>query len=445
MILPGFKNSTTYRSVLLDAAVRLTFSKLFLHFKSQPLEKISIVSSGGTPSRNSPEYYGGSIPWVKISDISAAGKWICETEEMINDEGLKNSSAVLFPENTVLFSMYGSVGKTAITKCPLTTNQAILGLTPLHPLTSEYLYYSLILAREALFSRAKGTSQKNINGKMVKKFQIPIIPDDLSKDVVNFLSAIEDERDLSAISVPPILEEIKDIIVTLERLLTKIEEVRKERLEVVEYGDSILMRQLEKIRKSILEKYLNKKIGEIFEVTSGGTPSREISIYWNGDIPWIKTGELLDNDIFAAEEYITNEGLKCSAAKLFPKETILIALYGQGQTRGRTARLMIKATTNQACCAILPQPEIMESRFLQYWLRGLYYEMRENYRDGAQPNWNGKMIKEIIIAIPPLSEQRLIIVNLERLQAKVDEVKRLHTETEREMEALVPAVLAKAF
>lgn len=253
-------------------------------------------------------------------------------------------------------------------------------------------------------------------------------------------------KDLITIGIPlPPLKEQQRIVATLERLIAKIEIQHQQRTVANEFIKSLFISQLKKIQIECLERYPNKTIGEIFEITSGGTPSREISIYWNGDIAWVKSGELQDNDIFAAEEHITKEGLECSAAKLFPKETILIALYGQGQTRGRTARLMIEAATNQACCAILPKPEMVDSRFLQYWLRGLYHEMREKYRDGAQPNWNGKMIKAIKIALPLLSEQHHIVAHLDRLQAKVDEVKRLQKETEREMEALVPAVLAKAF
>jgi type I restriction enzyme S subunit len=241
----------------------------------------------------------------------------------------------------------------------------------------------------------------------------------------------------------PSLKEQHRTVTTLEHLMARIENARRESIK--ESIGLLFIKSLKKIHEDSLKHYPNKKIGGIFEATSGGTPSREISTYWNGDISWVKTGELLDNDIFNTEEHITKLGLENSAAKLFPKDTILIALYGQGQTRGRTARLMIEATTNQACCAILPKPEIMESRFLQYWLRGLYHEMREKYRDGAQPNWNGKMIKEIKIAFPPLPEQRRIVAHLDRLQAKVDEVKRLQTETQQEMEALVPSVLAKAF
>jgi len=185
-------------------------------------------------------------------------------------------------------------------------------------------------------------------------------------------------------------------------------------------------------------------LGKATTVTAGGTPSREVDHYWNGDVPWVKTGELVDSDINGADEFITEAGLANSSAKLFPVDTILIALYGQGQTRGRTGRLVIEAATNQACCAILPCDRL-EPRYTQYWLRSLYYEMREQSHGGAQPNWNGKMIKQIKIALPSLAEQRRIVAYLDGLQKKVDYLKTLQKKTATELDALLPSILDKAF
>ena len=204
--------------------------------------------------------------------------------------------------------------------------------------------------------------------------------------------------------------------------------------------------ELKKLRNELLDsKFTKNKLGDITRVTAGGTPSRDNSSYWNGNIPWIRTGELVDGDIYTSGEHITEEGMKNSSAKLFPKETILIALYGQGQTRGRTGRLMIEATTNQACCAILPTPDLLEPRFTQYWLRSLYYEMREQNHGGAQPNWNGAMIKNIEISIPPLDEQRRIVAYLDSVQARLASLRELQSATGEELSALLPSVLDRAF
>src|SRR5690554_3582220 len=102
-------------------------------------------------------------------------------------------------------------------------------------------------------------------------------------------------------------------------------------------------------------EWVSDSLGNIFETTSGGTPSRTEKAYWNGDIPWVTTSLVDFSVIVSAEEFLTAEGLKNSSAKLFPKGTVLMAMYGQGKTRGKVALLSIKAATNQACAAILPR------------------------------------------------------------------------------------------
>ena len=103
-------------------------------------------------------------------------------------------------------------------------------------------------------------------------------------------------------------------------------------------------------------------LGGVFDTTTGGTPDRSNIAFWEGTIPWITTSLIEFNIIEHAEEFITEKGMLNSSAKMFPKDTILIALYGQGITRGKVALLGIEATTNQACGAILPTKG-MEPRF----------------------------------------------------------------------------------
>jgi type I restriction enzyme, S subunit len=249
----------------------------------------------------------------------------------------------------------------------------------------------------------------------------------------------------ATIPFPP-LDEQRRIVERIEALEARIAKAKSLREEIKEETELLLAAELKKLRYELLDsKFTKNKIGNITQITAGGTPSRDNPSYWKGKIPWIKTGELLDGDIYSSGEHITEEGMKNSSAKLFPKETILIALYGQGQTRGRTGRLMIEATTNQACCAILPVPDLLEPRFTQYWLRSLYYEMREKSHGGAQPNWNGAMIKNIEISILPLDEQRRIVAYLDGVQARLASLRELQSATGEELSALMPSVLDRAF
>lgn len=166
-------------------------------------------------------------------------------------------------------------------------------------------------------------------------------------------------------------------------------------------------------------EWVSDSLGNIFETTSGGTPSRTEKAYWNGDIPWVTTSLVDFNVIVSAEEFLTAEGLKNSSAKLFPKGTVLMAMYGQGKTRGKVALLNIKAATNQACAAILPRKEV-DPYFVFLNLAGRYEEIREMSNSGGQENLSQGLIREIQFAFPPDNkEQRKITACLSSLDALI--------------------------
>lgn len=148
-----------------------------------------------------------------------------------------------------------------------------------------------------------------------------------------------------------------------------------------------------------------KLVGEFTTVTSGGTPDRKKTEYWkNGTIPWVKTTELQNNEITEIEEFITQKGLDESSAKIVPAGTLLIAMYGQGKTRGMTGYLGIEASTNQACACILPSTQINQ-KFLWYYFILSYDKLRDLAKGGNQPNLNGNMIKSFPVLWPPLELQ----------------------------------------
>ena len=134
------------------------------------------TSSGGTPEKGHPEYYGGTIPWVKVGDLSNI--YISQTEDSISDLGLANSSAKLFPKDTILVAMYcnDAIGKSSILLSPMTTNQAICGLSPNPFLNTEYIYYAIQNNRKNLQEQSAGGAQKNINQKIINNMLIPIPP-----------------------------------------------------------------------------------------------------------------------------------------------------------------------------------------------------------------------------------------------------------------------------
>ncbi len=161
-------------------------------------------------------------------------------------------------------------------------------------------------------------------------------------------------------------------------------------------------------------------LGAVAEVGSGGTPRRGQSDFWNGSIPWVKTGEVNYNLILDTEEQITDAGMKGSAARLWPAGTILMALFGQGPTLGRVATLGTAATTNQACAAIRVR-EQMHPRFVYFWLVRQYEAIRRLARGAAQPNLNLSIVRALDVPLATLDVQGKIADELNELQAGLDQ------------------------
>ena len=144
-------------------------------------------------------------------------------------------------------------------------------------------------------------------------------------------------------------------------------------------------------------------------VTSGGTPSRQRDAYWtNGTIPWLKTGELKDNRIYDAEEKITEEGLAGSSAKIFPVNTVLMAMYGDGRTITSLGILGSELATNQACCAMIADPTKCDYQYLYYALMHHRHELLGLVIAGAQRNLSIGIIKRFEINTFPLDAQQRI-------------------------------------
>lgn len=150
-----------------------------------------------------------------------------------------------------------------------------------------------------------------------------------------------------------------------------------------------------------------KKISEVANTFSGGTPSRTNQDYFIGEIPWVKSGELNDKFIFSTTEHINPESINNSSAKILPTNTLLVALYGE--TVGKTAILRIEAATNQAICAIISKDKSsFDSYYLQCQLIRNRSKLLAKRSGGAQPNISQEIIRNLEIPFPPLPEQKAI-------------------------------------
>jgi type I restriction enzyme S subunit len=290
----------------------------------------------------------------------------------------------------------------------------------------------------------------NLHGKWLKKYI------EVSARAHGSLSV--DDGDLMSLPVPlpdgeSSLAEQQKIAESLSTL-NEVIEAESQKLDALKAHKQGLMQQLfpsggktvphlrfPEFQKA--QEWESDSLGEIFETTSGGTPNRSVKEYWRGDIPWITTSLVDFRVITQAEEFITAEGLRNSSAKLFPKGTVLMALYGQGKTRGQVALLGFEASTNQACAAILPRKGI-DPYFVFLNLAGRYEELRELSNSGGQENLSQGLIREIPFSFPSdEAEQRKITTCLfslgELIAAQSDKLDALKTHKKGLMQQLFPS------
>jgi len=196
--------------------------------------------------------------------------------------------------------------------------------------------------------------------------------------------------------------------------------------------------------REIPDEWDIKKLEELSDLNAGGTPSRFVNSYWdNGTIPWLSSGEVKNNVIYSSNEKITEVGLSESAAKLFPKGTVLIAITGQGLTRGRTALLGIESTTNQSVVGIVCNKSIMNNMFLWYYLQSQYWKLRSISQGSNQAGLNLALLNSYMILVPPLLEQQKIASILSKVDELIQKTDQIIEQTQRLKKGLMHRLLTK--
>jgi restriction endonuclease S subunit len=211
--------------------------------------------------------------------------------------------------------------------------------------------------------------------------------------------------------------------------------------QIEKWGVEMCWHQATQVRNY---KYEVATVNQICKIGSGGTPSRRNPAYFGGTVPWVKTTEVRNEVINKTEETLTPKGLKNSSAKLYPAGSIVIAMYGQGATRGRTAKLGIEAATNQACAVLTDFDERILPDYLWHYLTSQYDMLRAMASGNNQPNLNADMIANFPVPLAPLDVQRDIVRRVEEGRAEIarerEAARRRAEEARAELEALILGV-----
>ncbi|MBR5373998.1 MAG: restriction endonuclease subunit S [Paludibacteraceae bacterium] len=247
------------------------------------------------------------------------------------------------------------------------------------------------------------------------------------------------------VSLPPLTTQ-RTIVSRIESLFAELDKA-EEHLRTAQ-------QQLKIYRQAVLNHWLNNedgkwemvKLGDVAEVNTGATPKRGIKDYWeNGNIPWITSGEVNNVYITKATEFITAKAIKETNCKIITKGSLVIAMYGEGKTRGKCAELLIDAATNQALASITFNSSRVYKSYAKCFFERNYQNIRMLSSGGVQTNLNLSIIKNTILPLPPLPEQQRIVKEIESRLSQTEAAEARIAESLQQTEALRQSILKKAF
>lgn len=327
--------------------------------------------NGQTPSRNKSKYWNGNIKWLSSGELNRGT--VYDSIEMITENGQKSANLRIVPKGTFIMAITGleaagTRGNCALLGFDTTLNQSCMALFPKKDLlTSDFLFqWYRKVGEEYGLNYTQGTKQQSYNAELIK-----ILP----------------------ISLPLLAEQkkIASYLRNLDNLIT------------------LHQRKLYIFMKKAISVWEQRKVCNITTSYSGGTPKSGSTEYYDGDIPFIRSGEIYSDK---TELFITELGMKNSSAKMVHEGDILYALYGA--TSGEVSRAKLDGAINQAILAIIPNDDI-NANFLVEWFRKEKDKITDTYLQGGQGNLSAQIIKELEVTIPSYDEQNKIGLYFEQL------------------------------
>ncbi len=380
------------------------------------LSDVCEISSGGTPSRSNPEYFKGDIPWAKISDIENADNGVVyDTDEHISIDGLKNIRGKLFPKGTLLFAMYGSIGKVGICGRELSTNQAILGIRPRRDDEIDLIYLKTWFSsnKQRLINQGRGVALKNLSATIVRELEI---------DLPDYNNQIR---------IAHLLGKVEGLIAQRKQHLQQLDDLLKG-VFLEMFGDPVRN-----------EKGWDKPELKAFgKISTGNTPPRNDPANYDGDfIEWIKTDNITGDAVFVtpATEHLSEVGAK--KARTVTNGALLVAcIAGSVESIGRAALTDRTVSFNQQINAIQPGKDVNA-----LYLYGLFKLSRAYIQSHATKGMKKILTKgdfeKITMIKPPVEIQSQFAVIVEKVEA----IKSRYQKSLADLEALYGALSQQAF
>ena len=360
------------------------------------LGDICEIVSGSTPKTEIEEYWNGDIKWITPAELDDESYIVYDTTRKITELAVKKTGLSSFPEGTVILSSRAPIGKVAIAGCEMYCNQGFKNLICSEKIYNRYLFWFLKGNTEYLNSFGRGATFKEISKKIVSDIEINVPEMNLQKKAVLNL------------------ERLSKIIILRKSEIDKLDALIRARF-VEMFGDPSVNNK----------RWQRGVINEIGSCIAGATPSTKVDEYWNnGTIPWVSSGEVNKGRIDRTDNFITHLGYDKTSTKLVPPKTVVLAMAGQGRTRGMAAITEIELCTNQSICSIVNNEKI-DAEYLLYFLKLQYNELRRaSTNTDGRGGLNLKIIGNYPIIIPPVGLQKRFANFVEQVNKSKVEVQK---------------------
>ncbi len=436
-------------------------------WKAAALADVCLVVQGQSPPGETYNADGMGLPFLQGKaefgeTYPTAVKW-CSAPTKIAQ-----------PED-VLMSIRAPVGPTNLCPAQSCIGRGLAAIRPQGDIPSKYVLYSLRATEQELRSNATGTTFEAIRGDDLRCHRIAVAPLAEQRRIVAEIETQFTRLDASVTALRRAQVNLKcyrasvlkaacegrlvpteaDLArsegcgyepagVLLERILAErrarweSQEKRRGKYKEPSAPDSSALPELP-------EGWVWSPIGQCFEVYVGATPRRAREDYWNGEVPWVSSGEVSFNRITSTRESITFEGLKNTSTDLHPAGTVLLGMIGEGRTRGQVSILDILACNSQNSAAIRVSEAGTSPEFVFYFFWSQYQETRQIGSGNNQPALNKSRVQEILFPLPPMAEQTRIVAEVERRLSVIQQTEATVEASLARAERLRQSILKQAF
>ena len=311
--------------------------------------------------------------------------------------------------NTTFVISAGAAGQVGFSNVDFWAADDCFTFDNLKDVDSKFIFHFLKTKQNYINSRVRRGSIPRISRDVFNNLEIPLPPLEIQERIVKVLDNFDAICSDLKIGLPAEIEARKkqyeyyrDLLLRFEPIGTVLATHTHEVISLYQY----------------VYGYVYLPIGFFSKLYAGATPSTTKKEYWeNGTISWMSSGEVNYGEVYKTEKYITKEGYENSSTKMLPVNTVVIALAGQGKTRGTVAITRIPLCTNQSLCGIVTN-DLVYSEYLRYFLQSQYNKLRAiSSGDGTRGGLNLKMINEFVIPVPPLEKQQEIVSILDRFDS----------------------------